>query len=198
MESIIIKNPPLLKFPKLCVNCYSKDVEPFQIGTKYRTQAYIHNIILNIPVCKKCAELDSKSIKKRNYYFLSLFISIILSFWTIFIFSTIYPINFLISTLLLSIPLNFYLLMGMKSKYNFIDNIIKVKAYPKNKNVMPKLEIFHINKYYLEVLAEINETIIIRALIPNNLGKDAIEIQFHKDEQKEKKEKKERKINILN
>ena len=158
MNFIEVSNPPLLQFPKLCVKCYSKDVKPFQVGTKYRVRSFMHEIILNIPVCGECSKKDSNAIKKRNYFFLILSMNILISFWIWTLVLMPFPINLLTIEVLLSISCIIYFLTTKKN--DFIDDNIRLSATSQDPNTMPLLKITLVNKAYVDILRELNESIL--------------------------------------
>lgn len=161
MNYIEVSNPPLLQFPNLCVKCYSKNiVKPFQVGTKYRVRSFMHEIILNIPVCMQCKREDSNATKKRNYFFLILSMNILISFWfwAWNLFSISFPINLLIFESSMSISCIFYFLIA--KKMDFVESHIKLEAYSQDPNKMPVLKITLVNKTYVDILRELNESIL--------------------------------------
>lgn len=158
MNYIEVSNPPLLQFPKLCVKCYSKDVKSFQVGTKYRVRSFIHEIILNIPVCSDCSRKDSIAVKKRNYFFLILSMNILVSFWVWTLFLLPFPMNLLTIEIILSISCIGYFLTARKNE--FIHNNIHLRATSLDPNTMPVLRIKLVNKAYVDILRELNESIL--------------------------------------
>ena len=158
MNYIEVSNPPLLQFPKLCVKCYSKDVKPYQVGAKYRIRSFMHEIILSVPLCIDCSDATKNAIKKRNYFFLILSLNIIISFWVWNLFSIPFPMNLLIFEALMSISSIVYFLIARK--YEFVHNNIHLKATSSDPNKMPVLKISLFNKAYVDILRELNESIL--------------------------------------
>ncbi|MCP4760778.1 MAG: hypothetical protein GY870_03285 [archaeon] len=162
MKELIIKNPPLMIFPKLCVRCLSKKVSSFQIGSQYRTRAFIHKITLNIPVCEKCQKKDIEATKKRNYFFLLISVLIFLCYWLMVGIEIEIQNKVFLVSMILTVPTAFYLILeGIPRKYDYISSVVKVLPHSSDPYVMPRLDLKFVNDYYADILAEINDSIVI-------------------------------------